>query len=525
MKYQLEQLADCKFFSSCHFYTPFYEKEISGLSLACQTFVSRPEPDSLLLTCESLLPADSGELEALLDHWAKHRIAGFLMEPSPDEFCDSFHDSSRMNLAEACQARKLVFGTADASCYPAMIHDFYSLIAARTDGSISLYDKVLENLQHRFYTNGIDALLDALSFWTGCQTALIVGQDTFVQPPAPVLNEAIFYPAYWHKETQDSPLSHVSLYTSSYSEQQLLQAELYKNRLPFGLLCLIGEHMNFERSDYLLLNYASILCTGLDDYKRRSRQIETAIEMICDGRLPEKEVTALFPASGYALVLLEETKVKPLDGKKDYLSYLIHHHFPQCLCYSFAADGSLRLFVSAEDVEHFGQRLLAILDRAGTHYRAGVSRFYDIGQAVTAFSESDNAAHIAQLLDYPERLCYFHDLGIYRLFNYPQNSWPVNQMLGEMDELLNQMDEEKRDMLALTIRTFVKCRFSYQKTADKLFTHVNTIRYRIKLIEDLWDVDLSSDEGRLLFSVLAKLLPLWMKSGCYNGALPNEIEE
>ena len=98
-------------------------------------------------------------------------------------------------------------------------------------------------------------------------------------------------------------------------------------------------------------------------------------------------------------------------------------------------------------------------------------------------------------LEYGERICYYHDLGIYRLLNYPENSWPINQMLGEMDELLNQMDEEKRDVLAMTIRTFVKCRFHYQKTADKLYTHVNTIRYRIKLIEDLWDVDLSSDRG------------------------------
>ena len=45
-----------------------------------------------------------------------------------------------------------------------------------------------------------------------------------------------------------------------------------------------------------------------------------------------------------------------------------------------------------------------------------------------------------------------------------------------------------------------------------MYTHVNTVRYRIKLIEDLWDADLSSDEGRLLFSVLAKLLPSDLRS-------------
>ena len=37
------------------------------------------------------------------------------------------------------------------------------------------------------------------------------------------------------------------------------------------------------------------------------------------------------------------------------------------------------------------------------------------------------------------------------------------------------------------------------------------MRYRIHQLEELWNVDLSSTEGRLLFSVLSKLLPLWMQ--------------
>ena len=120
-----------------------------------------------------------------------------------------------------------------------MINEYSHLIASRTDGTVRAYDRVLEDLQHRFYISGTDSLLDGLSYWTGCQAALIVGQDTFVKPPVPVLNEAVFYPAYWRKEPQKSPLSHVSLYSSSYSEKMLLQAELFKNRLPLGVLGLI----------------------------------------------------------------------------------------------------------------------------------------------------------------------------------------------------------------------------------------------------------------------------------------------
>lgn len=518
MKLKLEYLAGCGTFSECRFRTPFYEKEVSGLAFICRSGPAVWEPQSLLLVCGGLIPSGREPLALWLDERKGSGAAGFLADLSGEE-------EERIDaLAKACRERELVFGTVAAERFASLINEYSHLIASRTDGTVRAYDRVLEDLQHRFYTSGTDSLLDGLSYWTGCQAALIVGQDTFVKPPVPVLNEAVFYPAYWRKEPQKSPLSHVSLYSSSYSEKMLLQAELFKNRLPFGVLCLIGEEGRFEPSDYILLNYASILCTGIDDYKRRSRRIEAAMEMICGGQMPDSSVTNLFPESGYALVLREQETDGAADGKKEYLSYLIHHYFPQQLCYSFSAEGSLRLFVSTEDVDHFGRRLLDILDGAGKRCRAGVSRYYTISQAVTAFFEAESAAHIAGLLEYGERICYYHDLGIYRLLNYPENSWPINQMLGEMDELLNQMDEEKRDVLAMTVRVFVKCKFNYQKTADKLYTHVNTVRYRIKLIEDLWDADLSSDEGRLLFSVLAKLLPLWMKSGCYSGTLPREGE-
>ena len=518
MKLKLEYLAGCGAFTACCFRTPFYGKEVSRLELMCGNGAAVREPQSLLLVCRGLIPDDGERLNEWLNERKAQEAAGLLADLSGES------EERISKLAEACRERELVFGTAETAGFTALINDYSHLIASRTDGAVKSYDRVLEDLQRRFYTSGTDSLLEGLSYWTGCQAALIVGQDTFVKPSVPVLNEAVFYPAYWKKEPRKSGLSHVSCYSSSFSDNMLLQAELFKNRLPFGVLCLLGDEDVFEPSDDILLNYASILCTGIDDYKRRSRRIEAAVEMICGGQMPDSSVMELFPESGYALVLCDQEAGEPAEGKKEYLSYLIHHYFPQKLCYSFSAEGSLRLFVSAEDVDHFARRLLAILDGAGKRCRAGVSRHYPASQAVTAFFEAESAAHIAGLLEYGEHICYYHDLGIYRLLNYPENSWPINQMLGEMDELLNQMDEEKRDVLAMTIRTFVKCRFHYQKTADKLYTHVNTIRYRIKLIEDLWDVDLSSDEGRLLFSVLAKLLPLWMKSGCYSGTMPREEE-
>lgn len=391
-----------------------------------------------------------------------------------------------------------------------------------SEGKIFFFEDVLRDFQDVFYAEGLDRLLESLSLHTDCQVALVIGQDTFVFPKTPVLEPELFTPAYWQKTDFSSGFTYVNAYRSSHTDRLLLQADLYKNRRPFGHLYLIGRPEGFGEKECIFLNYASVLCTGLDDFDRRSRQINSVLTSICDGVLPDGEHLKLLPESGYALVLKEKAaeEIHTVDhgdetGRKDYLSYLIHHHFPKNLCYSFTDHGIL-LFAAAEDIEEFGQKLLSVLKNAGSCYYTGVSRRYSRGQAVAAFTEATHAADIAKLLNYEKKLCFFHELGIYRLFSYPENAWPINQMLGELDSCMADMDKEKKVMLSKTLRVFVKNNFNYQKTANQLYTHVNTIRYRIHFMEELWGVDLSSDEGRLLFSVLAKLLPLWMKNVSYD---------
>lgn len=391
-----------------------------------------------------------------------------------------------------------------------------------TEGTFCFFEDILRTFQDIFYAEGMDRLLESLSCHTGCQVALVIGQDTFAFPKTPILEPELFTPAYWQKTVFSSGFTYVNCYRSSHTDRLLLQADLYKNRRPFGHLYLIGKPEGFSKKDCILLNYASILCTGLDDFDRRSRQIDAVLCLIRDGILPDEERLKLLPESGYALVLKEKIPKDTQDesrreesGQQDYLSYLIHHHFPKNLCYSFTGQGIL-LFACAENIEEFGRKLVTVLEHAGSRYYTGVSRRYNRIQAVAAFTEASHAADIARLLNYEKQLCFFHELGIYRLFSYPENAWPINQMLGELDSCMKDMDKEKKVMLSRTLRVFVKNNFNYQKTANQLYTHVNTIRYRIHFMEELWSVDLGSDEGRLLFSVLAKLLPLWMKNVSYD---------
>ena len=92
---------------------------------------------------------------------------------------------------------------------------------------------------------------------------------------------------------------------------------------------------------------------------------------------------------------------------------------------------------------------------------------------------------------------------------------PVNRILEQMTDKLMEYPKEKRDALSDTMCCFVQNHFNYQKTAEAMYAHVNTIRYRISLMENLWGCDLQREEDRLLFEVVSRLLPLWMKETGY----------
>lgn len=83
----------------------------------------------------------------------------------------------------------------------------------------------------------------------------------------------------------------------------------------------------------------------------------------------------------------------------------------------------------------------------------------------------------------------------------------MNRLLDQMTEKLMEYPKEKRMRCPIPC-VAVKNHYNYQKTADAMYAHVNTIRYRISLLENLWSCDLQREEDRLLFEVVSRLFPL-----------------
>lgn len=387
-------------------------------------------------------------------------------------------------------------------------------------GQIVQFAQVVADLRQAVEENEVKGLLKTLHRWCRCQSLAVIREDVYAYPPIAVFSEELTNPSLWKKLP---PYEHMPWLEHRYlpeRQEYILRYTIVKEGCPTGSIALFRKDEDFDEMICLLLDYCGVYSTGLSYNYLHSQRIHNALQLAYENQpLPTEELSIL-PAEGYALVLREDSSSRQKELSKpelnnSFMGYLIHNTMTEESVYTFIEDQSCLLFVSTVNVRDYMARLERLLREYGRYYLFGVSRLYASEQIGTAFAEARHATDIGLLLENGNSIIYFEELGVYRLVNYPNNSWPINQMLSEMTAQLNTMERDKMLVLTETLTSLVNNNFNYTKTSAELYAHPNTIRYRISLLEELWHCDLTNDEDRLLFRLICKLLPLWQKHTGY----------
>ena len=67
-------------------------------------------------------------------------------------------------------------------------------------------------------------------------------------------------------------------------------------------------------------------------------------------------------------------------------------------------------------------------------------------------------------------------------------------------------DAKRESQLVDTIRTLVECNFHYRTAAEVLYTHPNTLRYRMSRIHELTGLDFADADDRLKVELALRIL-------------------
>jgi sugar diacid utilization regulator len=98
----------------------------------------------------------------------------------------------------------------------------------------------------------------------------------------------------------------------------------------------------------------------------------------------------------------------------------------------------------------------------------------------------------------PVAVLAFEDTGAYRLLLPAMSEDPaeLQRFYAETVEPLVAYDDQYETDLVQTLETYLDCDGNVAGTAQRLFTHRHTVRYRLERVRDLTSLDVSSTDGR-----------------------------
>ncbi|HED24668.1 MAG TPA: PucR family transcriptional regulator [Firmicutes bacterium] len=146
--------------------------------------------------------------------------------------------------------------------------------------------------------------------------------------------------------------------------------------------------------------------------------------------------------------------------------------------------------------------------------KVGVGRAYpDIRSINRSYEEAREALKIAQLSD-EAGVVFFDNLGFYKILS-EKNRGELEQFVDELLKPVFEYDRRKNGDLVKTLQTYFETNRNLKLTSSRLYTHYNTVLYRIKKIEDLTGISFDDPESALNLEIAVNILKLF-----HNSAVP-----
>lgn len=138
----------------------------------------------------------------------------------------------------------------------------------------------------------------------------------------------------------------------------------------------------------------------------------------------------------------------------------------------------------------------------------GVGRAYsDIRMIRRSFEEAREALKISQLSE-KSQVTFFDNLGFYKILS-EKNREELERFVSDLLQPVFDYDQKKKGDLIKTLETYYETNRNLKLTSTKLFTHYNTVLYRIKKIEDLAGIKLDNPESALNLEIAVNILKLF----------------
>ncbi len=174
------------------------------------------------------------------------------------------------------------------------------------------------------------------------------------------------------------------------------------------------------------------------------------------------------------------------------------------ILYGSAVEGESKLFKKeilsfCKEIRHCAE--LEAIDKV----EIGIGRNYkDSGELWKSYREAKRAIR-SIAMDEERNVMHYSDLGIYKLLTYEELKPEINEFYKEILRPLVEYDKEKNTELVLTLKSYFLYGGNSMRISKEMFTHYNTIVYRIQRIQEITNADLEDHNDRLNLEIALKI--------------------
>lgn len=164
-----------------------------------------------------------------------------------------------------------------------------------------------------------------------------------------------------------------------------------------------------------------------------------------------------------------------------------------------------------QDVMRFCTELhrTAAADGLGGTIAIGVGRpSRDFSRLPHSYREAGRAVETCRLNPDQNGPVHYDNLGIFRILSYEELQPELIQFYHETLEPLVNYDRDKDSQLVETLKKYFECRSNLKRVSEVMFTHYNTVIYRMQRIKDIIGKDLDDPDVRLNLQIALKVLDL-----------------
>jgi sugar diacid utilization regulator/putative methionine-R-sulfoxide reductase with GAF domain len=172
------------------------------------------------------------------------------------------------------------------------------------------------------------------------------------------------------------------------------------------------------------------------------------------------------------------------------------------------------VLASGEMARDSSQMVAGIVDEVSQSY--GGARVWcgtggacdSLRDARVSYQQAKKAASVGRELGGDRQVFDYDDLGVYRLLMAVGGRGDLEEFVQRRLGPLMAYDEEKGSNLVGTLKAFLKDKGSNKRVATLLNVHLNTLKYRLKRIEELCGVSLDDQEAVFELHLALKAMPV-----------------